>query len=189
MRCFVAVELSPALRQPLIELLKTLPESRGVRWCTEDQLHVTLKFLGEVRDADLPRVTEVVREVALEVEPFSIRLSGVGGFPSRSSPRVLWVGLDDPAGGCARWVELAEPRFAKLGFEPENRPFTAHVTLGRSKDRDGSAVLRRVLEEARPLPAKDMQVAHVVLFESRLRPQGALYVPVLTAPLGQVRDK
>jgi 2'-5' RNA ligase len=185
MRCFVAVDLTPALRQPLLRLLQGLPRSTGVHWCTENQLHVTLKFLGDVSDAQLARVCDVIAATSTEVEPFSIRLGTLGCFPAPRSPRVFWCGITDPSGACARWVELADPRLAELGFEREARAYTPHVTLGRSKDRDGSAVLQRALQSTAAPPPNEMIVTSVVLFESRLLPQGAQYTPAATAPLGQ----
>lgn len=98
---------------------------------------------------------------------------------------MLWCGIDDPSGGCARWVDWADRLFAEFGFERESRAFTPHVTIGRSKTREGSEVLRQVHESATALPADEMTVESVVLFESRLRPEGAQYIPVATAPLGR----
>jgi len=185
MRCFVAVELEPALRRPLTRLLREqLPRTREVRWCTEQQLHVTLKFLGEVSDGQLSAVCDAVTAAADSVEPFSLHLTGLGCFPSPRSPRVLWCGVEDPAGGCARWVDLADPLFEDLGFSRETRKFHPHITLGRSKSPAGSDVMRRVLEEV-PAPATPtMTVEEVVLFESRLTPGGAQYTPRFKARLG-----
>ena len=185
MRCFTAVDLIPALRQPLVRLLHGLPRARGVRWCTENQLHVTLKFLGDVRDAQIQPVCDALTTASAQSEPFVIRLGTLGCFPPPRNPRVLWCGIDDPSGGCARWMDQADRLFAELGFERESRAFTPHVTIGRSKTREGSEVLRQVRESATALPADEMTVESVVLFESRLRPEGAQYIPVATVPLGR----
>jgi 2'-5' RNA ligase len=184
MRGFVAVELSPELRRPLVGVLRKLPRTREVRWCTENQLHVTLKFLGEVSTAQIPRVCAAIQAAAAEVAPFAIKLGGLGCFPSARSPRVLWCGITDAQGGCARWVAAADPLLAELGFAPEQRAFTPHITLGRSKSRAGGEVMQEVLEDAGPFPDVVMQVDKVVLFESRLLPGGAQYTPVATAQLG-----
>ena len=185
MRSFVAVELDPAVRAPLVDLLRRqLPRTREVRWCTEQQLHVTLKFLGDVADGQLPAVCDAVRAAARSVEPFALRLSALGFFPSPRSPRVLWCGVEDPAGGCARWLELADPLFEELGFSRETRAFHAHVTLGRSKGPGGGEVMRRVLEQFAVAPTPEMTVEQVVLFESRLTPGGAQYTPQFKARLG-----
>jgi 2'-5' RNA ligase len=184
MRSFVAVDLEPEVRRPLVRLLKELPRTRDVRWCTQDQLHVTLKFLGEVDEVRLKQVCKIVAQTSLLIPPFQIRLAELGGFPSRRSPRVLWCGIDDPTGSCARWVSLADPQFAALGFEAESRAFAPHITLGRSKSPAGAAAMREVLERTAALPAAEMTVSEIVLFESRLSPAGARYIRVQTSPLG-----
>lgn len=185
MRCFVAVELEEALRRPLVALLdRKLPRSRDVRWCTEQQLHVTLKFLGEIADGRIPAVCEAVAAAAEFVEPFTLNLAGLGCFPSERSPRVLWCGVEDAGEGCARWVELADPLFEELGVPRETRRFHPHVTLGRSRGPAGGDVLRRVLKEVSAPSTPTMTVGEVVLFESRLAPGGAQYTPRLKARLG-----
>jgi 2'-5' RNA ligase len=186
MRCFVAVELDAALRRPLVALLRQQsPRSRDVRWCTERQLHVTLKFLGEVADDRISAVCEAITAAAEFVEPFSLRLSGLGCFPSGRSPRVLWCGVEDESNGCARWVELADPLFEDLGFPRETRSFTPHITLGRSRNPAGGDAMRRVLDEVAAPAAPAMTAREVVLFESRLAPGGAQYTLRFKAPLGR----
>ena len=184
MRCFVAVELPDHVLRPLQALLAAAPRGPDVRWCTPDQLHVTLKFLGEVEDDRLPRVQQTVADAAQQVAPFVLRLNALGAFPSPRSPRVLWCGMDDPAGGCARWVSIADPLFESLGFEREQRAFTPHVTLARSRSPRGARLLRGALERLKPPEPIEMPVTHMTLFESRLSPHGAQYTPVHRAPLG-----
>lgn len=185
MRCFVAVELADTLREPLVRLLRhELPATRDVRWCTPQQLHLTLKFLGEVGDNQLRQVSAAVSAAAEQVAPFSLKLGHLGCFPSARSPRVLWVGMEDPGGGCARWLAAAEKLFEPLGFARETRPFQPHVTLGRSRGPKGAELLRRVLAQPAGLPPREMTVREVVLFESRLDPRGARYLPQHRAPLG-----
>lgn len=185
MRCFAAVELSKPLRDALADALKKMPREPEVRWSGPEQLHVTLKFLGEVADKDLPRVCEIVQAAAASLAPFSIQLGGFGVFPAPRNPRVLWAGIEDPDAGCRRWLDAVDPRFEEMGFTPELRAYRPHVTLGRAKSSRGAAVLRQVLETAAPPPAREMRVEQIVLFESILRPQGAKYAPALTARLGQ----
>ncbi len=184
MRCFVAVELDTALRRQLLAVLRRLPRERGVRWCGEHQLHVTLKFLGDVADRDTPDICKAVAAAAERVEPFVITLGPLGCFPNTRNPRVLWCGIDDPDEGCARWLATADPLLSNLGLPPETRPLRPHITLGRSRGPDGSRIIQRVLADP-PVPdAVTMSVEHVVLFESVLSPRGARYTPRLTAPLG-----
>ena len=185
MRCFVAVELEDAVRRPLARLVREqLPRTREARWCTEQQLHVTLKFLGEVSDGQLPAVCDAVNAAAQPLEPFALRLTGLGCFPSPRNPRVLWCGVEDATGGCARWLALADPLFEKLGFPRETRALHPHITLGRSRSPAGGDVMRRVLDEVSVPATPAMTVGEIVLFESRLAPGGAQYTPRLRAGLG-----
>ncbi len=185
MRTFVAVELEPALHEPLVRLLaESCPKDREVRWCMPNQLHVTLKFLGEVDDVKLAGACEVVRAVSAGLTPFPLRLTHLGCFPHPRAPRVLWCGLDDPAGGCQRWLASADPGLEALGFPREERSFTPHVTLGRSKGPGGGRVMQRVLNTPVAFPTTAMQVRQMIVFESLLLPAGAQYRPVCMAPLG-----
>ena len=188
MRCFIAVDLTPELKRPLINLLRGLPRSRDVRWCTENQLHITLKFLGEVGEAQIPDICDAITAAAAEITPFPIHLGKLGCFPLPHNPRVLWCGIEDQSGGCAGWVELADPLMSELGFQPESRAFTPHITLGRSKSRTGSAQMREILENGAELPSEEMTVRQVILFESQLLPRGARYTPVATIRLGGPRS-
>ena len=185
MRTFIAVELEPALRRPLIKLLReVLPADREVRWCTEQQLHITLKFLGEVRDAQIAQVCDAAAQASAAVPPFTLRIKGLGCFPAARNPRVLWCGVEDLTAGCRRWVEAADPLFTDLGFPPEGRAFTPHITLGRSRSTAGGRVFQQVLETVPPPETEEMMVGQVVVYESTLLPGGAEYKPMAALPLG-----
>jgi 2'-5' RNA ligase len=182
-RCFVAIELDHAVRDALSRLLAAGRRfADGVRWCTAEQLHVTLRFLGDVADGDLKPVCDAVAQASAGRAPFPLRLTGLGCFPSPSRPRVLWAGVDD-GGVCGSWLGAADRRFAELGFAPEERSFHPHVTLARSKSPAGARMLQRALPEL-PAPREAaMLVRCITLFESRLEPGGARYLPAFTAPL------
>lgn len=189
MRTFIAIELAPLAKQRLIDLLADLPDSRDVRWVTPDQLHLTLKFLGEVPEDRFDEVRAAAAQASASIQPFEIRLAGLGGFPGRRNPRVLWVGVDDPAQRCRAWVQAADPLLANLGYEPEQRAYTPHITLGRSKSPAGGRLMTDVLERhAAAAPAGThapvTNVREVVIFESRLHPKGAQYFPLAHVPLG-----
>lgn len=186
MRCFVAITLDEPVRRALVKLLAELrPRSRDVRWSSDHQLHVTLKFLGEVDPEDIQAISSVVTAAAAEVEPFDIRLTRLGVFPNERECRVLWCGVADEAEGTRRWVELADPFFEDLGIRPEGRRFTPHITLGRMKGPAGKAEIRKLLQTAAVPAAPAMGVSEVTLFESELRPESAVHTPLLAAPLGR----
>jgi 2'-5' RNA ligase len=183
MRTFIAIELAPDLKRPLVRMLRDLPRADGVRWVTDQQLHLTLKFLGEVGDTVIGKVCEAAAKASAAVDPFEIRVAGLGVFPAPRNPRVLWCGVDDPAEGCRRWVEAADPLLQELNFKPETRAFTPHITLGRSKSTAGGHALRQVLESTELESLGPMRVGEVIVFESVLAPTGARYKPLATVPL------
>ncbi len=185
MRCFVAVELDRTFRRHLLAVLEQLPRGRGVRWCGAHQLHVTLKFLGDVPDHQLPGICDAVSAAARQIEPFAVTLGRLGCFPNERNPRVLWCGIDDPEQGCARWLAAADPLFGRLGLATDSRPLHPHITLGRSRSGEGSRLMQRALADVPGPPAATMPVEQVVLFQSDLSPRGARYTPQFTAPLGE----
>ena len=184
MRCFVAIELDHAIRRTIARFIRErLPNTRDARWCGDDQLHITLKFLGDVEEARLTQVREVVSRTVAELTQFELSIGGLGCFPPRGSPRVMWLGVDDPGGHCAKWVAAADGRLADLGFEPERRAFSPHITLGRARNRAGGTLLANVIETlAGPRPVT-FRVKSLTLFKSELSPAGARYASVMSAPL------
>jgi 2'-5' RNA ligase len=186
MRTFIAIELAPDLKRPLVRMLRDLPRADGVRWVTDQQLHLTLKFLGEVGDTVIGKVCEAAAKASAAVDPFEIRVAGLGVFPAPRNPRVLWCGIEDADRGCQRWVQAVDPLLADLGFKPETRAFAPHVTLGRSRSTAGAGALRDVLDNTPPPDTPTMRVKRVVVFESQLRPSGAVYNALATVALGAV---
>lgn len=190
LRCFVAIELPEPVRRVLREhALARIPSGSGVRVSKDAQLHLTLKFLGDVEPDLLPDVERAVVAASAAVEPFELILGQPGCFPGEARPRVLWVGLTDAGGGCQRWLAAAEPLLADLGIEPERRPFAPHVTLGRTKDDhpDGVRTVQRVVRVVKLPPGKPFRAEEVVLYRSELGPDGSRYSVLRRARLGELR--
>ncbi|MCC6361020.1 MAG: RNA 2',3'-cyclic phosphodiesterase [Phycisphaerales bacterium] len=185
MRCFIAVDLDADWRRAIARLL---PSTRGAgggpKWVAADSLHVTLWFLGEIADAAVPALSDALAQAAQRVEPFELALAGAGCFPPRDRARVLWLGIEDPAAGCGRWIAAAAPLLAPLGFAPESRPFHAHLTLARSRNPAGDDALRQAADQLRPPAVSTMRVSEITLFESVLGPRGAEYRPLARFGLG-----
>lgn len=184
MRCFIAIELDAAVRRGLNKWLRDRPSIRDVRWATSEQLHLTCKFLGDTPDALIPRVCDVMRDTAARIEPFALRFAGLGCFPLRGRPRVLWWGVEDVDERCDAWLTTADPLLAELGFEREQRRLTPHLTLARSKSARGGDTFAEMVKRASPPAPAKMRVEQLTLFESRLRPGGVVYRSLATAPLG-----
>ncbi len=176
-RAFIALELDTPLREAIGELQARLRlRLGGIRLVRPEGIHLTLRFLGDTSPAQVETLRPLLAAAAAACPPADARVAGVGTFPERGSPRVLWLGLDVPPAvfdlqrACERAARAA-------GFEREERPFRAHLTLGRWRDR-----------APRPdLPPTDLgptRLDTLVLFRSDLRPDGAVYTPLARFALG-----
>jgi 2'-5' RNA ligase len=180
MRLFVAIEIAPDIREKIEAYISKLkPGLPNARWARPEGLHITLKFLGNVADQ---RVMEIQRELAAVTGaklPISVR--NVGVFPNAKSPRVLWAGLDaaPELGALARSVEQA---MARVGFAPEKRAFTPHVTLARFKESQQKTDLGFLTSEPQP-DFGTMTASEYHLYESKLSPQGSSYAKLASFSL------
>jgi len=163
------------------QLKQSLP---GIRWVSREGLHFTLKFLGAVREEKIVPIVDALQEVVPATPRFSIVGRGIGVFPDIRRARVLWVGLAaEPLAPLAMKVEKAlEP----VGFAPEKRSFRPHLTIGRWRNFDGEReLLQREIERWRQYDFGETWVEEVVLFQSIVKPEGAVYSPLQVIPLGQ----
>ena len=175
MRMFIAIDLDPALKAGLMELVGAFKRLEAeVRWVRPQGLHLTLKFLGEVDQAGLPAVGKAVRGAAAEHRSFPLVLQGTGTFPGGSRPRVLWAGVREGPELMA-FQEAVESGLETEGYPREARPFHPHLTLGRVSGPSRVAEAVRELEKRRDTVFGEMTVRKVAMFESVLRPQGAEY--------------
>jgi 2'-5' RNA ligase len=130
-RVFVAVNLPPALRTSIHDDTSALRGAApGVSWTRADNLHLTLKFLGDVDEHGVARLRTALRPVTARHDPFSLRIAGLGAFPNFGRPRVVWIGVTRSHQLSALWEDV-EQACALLGFERDARGFTGHITLGR----------------------------------------------------------
>jgi 2'-5' RNA ligase len=176
-RAFLALPVGERMRARIAETIAGLRgHVEGVRWVSEAGVHLTLRFLGWTRPEALERLGEPLRRAAAACPESEAAFAGLGTFPERGSPRVLWLGvslqpeLESLQAAC-------EAAAVAAGFEPEPRPFRAHLTLGRWRER-----------ARRPaLPSVDLgacRLESLVLFRSELKPSGAVYTPLASFALG-----
>ncbi len=171
-RTFVAVGLPGEVVRTLAATIDCLREvGDGVRWVRPEGIHLTLKFLGDVEEAQIPDVVAAVEQVAGEVAPFTLQTAGAGGFPSRDRARVLWVGIEGDLEALKRLQDGVERVLNSLGFPPERRRFTAHLTLGRARRRP----VALSGDMAGPIQPVRFRVERVDVMKSDLRPEGAVY--------------
>lgn len=189
MRLFVAVNFPDELKETIVEATGPLrEEDLPLRWTDPGQLHMTLKFLGDVQADEVERAREVLEEVAAGYSPFEVGFEGVGAFPTLRSPRVVWVGVEAVLELRSAKHDL-EHGYASMGIDRETRAFRPHVTVARA-DGDARASAFRPLESL----AREIEVdaSHRIegldLMRSRLRQDGPEYERVHRAELGPAED-
>lgn len=181
-RAFLAIRMAPAVHERVVRLKHQLAASgASVRWTRDESLHLTLKFLGELAADRLQSVRDSLAPVLAEVASFPARVTGLGVFPRPERPRVIWVGIEAPE--LMHLARLVERTTSTLGFTAEERPFRAHVTLGRVKDRSGWAPLANALEKYGENDFGTFEVRHVTAFRSDLQRGGSVYTEIWTIPL------
>jgi 2'-5' RNA ligase len=184
-RCFVAVDVPGEVRTRVAALVQRLRHSApkaDVRWSVEN-LHLTLKFMGEVPDPRVPDVTRALGEVAARHARLALEAAGTGGFPSASRPRVVYVGIRGQADALARLAGAVDGALETLGFPGERRAFRAHLTVGRVRSPRGGEDLAGALRAAAGETAGTWTADEGLLYRSRLHPKGAVHEVIARFPL------
>lgn len=187
LRAFIAVEIPSEIQQNVYKETANLRKAITslVRWVPPQNMHLTLKFLGDVSLNSVEFLKQMLRNEAANINCFDLHLAGLGSFPSLKRPRVLYIGIQTPAAldALQRGIELASHR---LGYEPEDRPFSAHLTLGRVRQ-NATAVeqqqIRRAIEGTQVDLLGTARVDSVHLYKSELNPGGSVYTRLFSAPL------
>jgi 2'-5' RNA ligase len=175
-RVFIAIPLPGDLNAKLVALQQDFRRLQlEAAWVREAGFHLTLRFLGDVDSTQIAPIESCMTATAQHCHPFSLSLAGVGVFPHASSPRVLWVGVQDGTGDLRHIQQRLDAQLRQVGLPPENRPFAPHLTLARLK-----RVLRRgdflaTLKVHRETMLGQLDVDHIELVESQLHPSGARY--------------
>jgi 2'-5' RNA ligase len=184
-RAFLAIELPDALRPSLAQVQEELKRSRAeVRWVPVGNIHLTLKFFGNVPDEEIEALAQAARAAAAETAPLQLQVTNAGAFPSPQAPRVVWLGLGGDVIPLTQLFYRLEKAFAALGYLPEGRAFNPHLTLGRVKSPVNRERLARLLAKLPPLNWPPFEVKELILFQSVLSPQGSKYTPLEVIPLG-----
>lgn len=187
-RAFIAIELSEELKASLArlqELIKLGSESY-VKWVDPQGMHLTLKFLGNISVDKVSAISEAIAEVARSVAPFRLELTEFGAFPNTKAPRVAWVGLGGDLESLLRLQRGIDQALIPLGFPPEARAFSPHLTLGRVRDQATPQERRRLGERMASLEVQgqpSLYVDRVSLMRSQLTSKGAIYSRLSAAEL------
>jgi 2'-5' RNA ligase len=184
-RSFLAIELPEPILRKIGEVQESLRSSHAdVRWTNPDKIHLTLKFFGNIEESRIDPIFKSIEKPIRNTPPFSLKVRGVGAFPRLKNPRVIWIGLLDERETLTSLQKEIEAYLEKIGFQPEDRPFHPHLTLGRAKSDRGREELVGRMEGRREEEFGDFEVERVVLFKSELRPSGPIYTPLGELRLG-----
>ena len=175
MRCFIAIEVPSEVRSAFVELQDDLRGAGAdVAWTNPDNIHLTLKFLGEIDKKLASEVEQVCLETIASMSPFKLSINRIGFFPNERHPRVLWVGLGGQVETLEKLQEQLDERLAGIGFEVEEKVFQPHLTVGRIRSNKN---LREMLKrsDGYSLPTLSFMVEEIVLMKSDLLSSGACY--------------
>lgn len=169
MRIFIAIFPPPEVQATLFRAARDLPIDGNVRQVRQENIHLTLKFLGETEKDSLENIRSILRETARRHEPIHIQLSGLGAFPSERKARVLWSGVEEGSARLSSLVADLEDGLYSLGFEREGRNYKPHATLGRVRGRPAR------LPKGYEVRPSGFTARRLNLVESVLGPEGATY--------------
>ena len=183
-RTFVAITLDGSLHNTLHEVIEKFAASKAsVNWVAPQNVHVTLKFLGNVEEERLPAIFSACEKAAEGFSPIDLEVRAVGCFPTLARPRVVWLGLEKGKEAVRELQRSVERELELIGFPKEEREFTAHLTIGRVKGKQGISRLCRLLEEERNIFIGSMRAASISVMKSKTLPSGPVYTELKAVPL------
>ena len=190
MRAFIAIELPQEVRAVLARLQERLATAKAdVKWTQGNDLHVTMRFLGDIDEAQRQGVEALLERVAQEQEPFTLSVGGAGAFPSIEAPRVIWAGLAEGGDCVRRLAEAIEREGVAIPLRREERSLSAHITLGRARSSKGLKALAQQMRGVAWQAPAPWRVTTLTLYQSVLTPTGPRYTVLAEAPLGARRSR
>ncbi len=186
MRAFIAIELPQEIKDTLGRLQAKLKTAEAdVKWVEPKNIHLTLKFLGEIDEQTTEKIKSFLEKIPNAQKQFKINLSSPGAFPSPASPRVIWVGIKQGNAEIKGIAIFLEKQSAEIGLPPENKEFSAHITIGRVRSGKNRGELSKILSDLSQNSLEDQQFTadKITLFKSTLSSNGPIYETVKEFPL------
>lgn len=177
MRTFIAIELPEEIKAYLAKIQNDLRKiGADVKWVEPENLHLTLKFLGERDDKKIKQISELLKEISKDTTSYKIRISSLGAFPKTEAPRVIWVGISEGDNQTKAIAKRLEEEIAHLGIPKEDRPLSSHITLGRTHSGLHVDKLSNELNNlAGKIISQEFSVTKITLFKSTLTAKGPIY--------------
>lgn len=178
-RAFIAVELTDQVKETIRRFQDHLkPLDCDISWIKPENVHLTLKFLGDVKIKMIPSITEALGRLCCDLRLFDAALTQPGVFPDLRHPRIVWIGLDDTEEKLTNLVESVETALGDIGFRKERRDFRAHITVGRVRTPKNAAQLCEAIKGFSVPSGIKQSVGGIILFKSTLTSQGPVYDPL-----------
>lgn len=182
-RTFIAVLIAEDIREKISEAQEALKKlAPKINWVVPGNFHVTLKFIGNIREDQLPDLCSAIEKAVEGLKPFDISFGSLGAFPNPRNARIVWAGINEGAKALSELASAIEDELAELGFERENRPFRAHITIGRVKDSKNLGGLAEGIKEINAQDLGTQRVESVSIMQSELLRESPKY-----SPLGEIR--
>ncbi len=174
MRCFIALEFPPEIKTSIYKSLKKEIEDKPeLKWVSEKNLHITLKFLGEIPEKKVSAIGDQLDKIFKNVRPVKIRLGGIKAFLDRGEVRVLWIEVAEGAEKIKEFAGKIETSLARMGFKKEKKEFVPHLTIARARKNPRKRYKPGDFEIKLDIP--DFFIDEIVLFKSTLTPTGPIY--------------
>jgi RNA 2',3'-cyclic 3'-phosphodiesterase len=188
LRAFIAVEIPAEIKKAIAAQTASLHKDAGraVRWVASDNIHLTLKFLGDISPVNIDLLSQALQFECSQQAAFEIGVCGLGSFPNLHRPRVIWTGLNAPR-DLDHLQHKVESAAAHLGYEPEDKSFSPHLTIGRVREQVSSAEMKALQSALTELQVGDIgsfTARTVTLFKSELQPGGPIYSALFSAQMG-----
>jgi 2'-5' RNA ligase len=179
-RTFCAIELPDDVRKQLqdhAQRMRAAVADASASWSKPENIHLTLKFFGNVTTGKLPRISSAATRTANQFAPFQIRIGGTGVFPKASRPQVLWIGVEDSSGGLSELQSQFEDECAIEGFPKQDRAYKPHLTIARLRRPEGARKLAETHLQTK-FDSVEVRVTEFVVFRSQLSPKGSVYTAI-----------
>lgn len=179
MRLFIAIDLNQQIKDKIKILQENLAKiNTDIRWVKPENIHITIKFLGEVKDEKIEKISNRLKEICFSFQSFTFDINEAGSFPDWKAPRVIWLGVGSGREELTRLAEIISEIFYKeFGFKKENTEFNAHITIGRVKSFKNTEKIKEVLDTSN-LDFGKVKVNEIILMKSALTPGGSVYEPI-----------
>lgn len=176
MRTFLAIEIEPYIKNKIEESQEIIEdsESSNIKFVEVENIHLTLKFFGEIDDTRIEQITDIVNQSIKDKETYTLKVVNIGAFPNIYNPRVIWTGIKDKNNTTVKLIEELDKKFNKIGFKKEKN-YVPHITIGRVKSISDKEKLTQTLKKLNKKYHGKMEVKKIYLKSSKLTPNGPIY--------------